>query len=203
MNESDKFMRMFGGIFFSVGMLLLGIAAFLLIAWQFFAGGICLLLGVVFSAIGGGILISQMKASAKVKAAMKNGVKYTGKIYGYVDDTSFTMNGAYLVNIKVHYFDEQGIEREAVVPTRFTRGTGGFPIGATIDIIKADSYYTWVQGSVRYEALDREDELMDDKPLAPEKLNMIAVSCQGCGASFTAAKGYASKCPYCGASINC
>ena len=30
------------------------------------------------------------------------------------------------INTKVRYFDEQGIEREAVLPTGFTKGNGDF-----------------------------------------------------------------------------
>ena len=44
---------------------------------------------------------------------------------------------------------------------------------------------------------------MDDKPLDPSKIDKIAVSCPHCGASFSAAKGYVGKCPYCGGVVNC
>ena len=42
----------------------------------------------------------------------------------------------------------------------------------------------------------------ESRPVEPEKLNLIAVNCPNCGSSFQAAKGYASKCPYCGGYIN-
>lgn len=204
MNESEKFLKMFGGIFFAVGVLVGGIGIGLLfISDILFAAAIPLLLGLVFGAIGGGILISQFKKSAARKTVEENGDRFTGKIYGYVEDKSCTMNGDYLINIKVHYFDKNGMEREAIIPTGFTRGSGDFPIGATIDIIALNTSYTWVKNSVRFEHIYGEEELMDDKPLDPSKIDMIAVSCPNCGASFSAAKGYTSKCPYCGSSINC
>ena len=39
---------------------------------------------------------------------------------------------------------------------------------------------------------------MDNKPIDPEQLHLIAVRCSSCGASYKAATGYASRCPYCG-----
>ena len=204
MNESEKFLKMIGGIFLSIGLLVgaIGVALIITIS-EWFAGGIPLLIGVIFSAVGGGILISQFKISSKRKKIENEGEHFTGKIYGYVEDKSCTMNGDYLINIKVHYFDRKGIEREAIIPTGFTRGSGDYPIGATIDIIALNTSYSWVKGSVRYEHIYGEEELMDDKPLDPRMIDMIAVSCPNCGASFSAAKGFTSKCPYCGSAIDC
>lgn len=203
MNESDKFMRMFGGIFFAVGIVCLIISIVVgLILGEWMAGGIMLIFGLLFGTVGGGILLSQLKRSLKRKNVEKNGIRYSGKIYGYVEDKSCTMNDDYLINIKVHYFDNKGIEREAVIRTGFTRGSGDYPIGATIDIIALGSEYSWDKNSVRYEKLAREEELMDDKPLDPMKLNMVAVTCPGCGATFSAAKGYVSRCPYCDRAVN-
>lgn len=203
MNESDKFLRLFGGIFFAVGVLVLSIGVSLIFTiHEMFGALICLLIGFIFAAVGGGILLSVIKSSLARKNLKENGKRYTGKIYGYVDNKSSIMNGDYLVNIKVHYFDEMGIEREAIIPTGFTRGSGDYPIGATIDIIALGTKFTWVENSVRYEHIYREEELMDNKPIDPTKLNMVAVNCPGCGASFSAAKGYVCTCPYCGGTIN-
>lgn len=206
MDDNQKFSVLIGGIFFSVGVLLLIISLGLLIAGGFFGllfpAAICFLIGIVFAAIGGGFLLSAIKASKRRNDIAKKGTKYSGKIYGYVEDKSFTMNGDFLVNTKVHFFDANGIEREAIIDTRFTKGTAEYPVGATIDIVEYNGKYTWVPGSVRYTHLDREEELLDDKPVAPDKLRMVAISCQSCGASYTAAAGYAAKCPYCGAAVN-
>lgn len=202
MNDSDKFLMLFGGIFFGVGVIAtaigIGILAF---TGSFIAGGIPLLIGIIFGAIGGGILGVQIKKGRGRKKILSEGTRFTGKIYGYVEDKNCTMNGDYLVNIKVHYFDKMGTEREAIIPTGFTKGSGDYPIGATIDIIALGTEYSWDKNSVRFEEIYREDELMDDKPLVNQ--NMVAISCKNCGASFSAAKGYVSKCPYCGGSINC
>lgn len=204
MSEDEKFFRLFGSIFFSVGVLMTSIGlGILILFFEWFSGGICLLLGIVFGAVGGGILITQFKNAAKRKNIIKYGQRYTGKIYGYIDDKRGTMNGDFLVNIKVHYFDQFGTEREAIIPTGFTKGNGDYPIGATIDIIALDTSYTWVEGSVRFETIPGENELMDNKPIDPSKMNFIAVNCPKCGASFSATRGYVSRCPYCNNATNC
>lgn len=203
MNDSEKFLVMFGSIFLSVGSLVLFVGIVLILGLgELFGSSICILLGFVFAAVGGGILISQLKAISKRKKVAKTGRRYTGKIYGYVEDKRAIVNNDYLVNIKVHYFDETGIEREAVIPTGFTKGSGDYPIGATIDIVALGSAYSWDKNSVRYEHIDREEELMDNKPLDPKLINMVAVSCPHCGASFRAAKGYVCTCAYCGGAID-
>lgn len=202
MNESEKFLVLFGGIFFPIGLIMTVVGIALLCFGELFGAFICLILGVIFGAVGGGCLIAALKTYSKRKKIEKNGRPYTGKIYGYVEDCSGTMNGEYLMNTLVHYFDRKGVEREAVLPTMFVKGSGDFPIGATIDIVEMNSKYTWVKGSVRYEHIAGEEELMDNLPLDPSKLNMVAVECPNCGASFSAAKGFVCKCPYCGGAIN-
>ena len=113
------------------------------------------------------------------------------------------INDTYPINTKVRYFDEYNTEREVIVPTGFLRGSGDFPIGATIDIIVLGLDCTWVKNSVRYEHIDREEELMDNKPLDPALREVVAVTCNHCAATFMATKGYVSICPYCGNQINC
>lgn len=203
MNSSERFMILFGSIFASVGLLSFGIGIFLIFSEvEMFASFICIFLGLIFAAIGFSIIISNTKRIARRKRAEKNGKKYTGKIQGYVEDCSCLVNGQYLFNTKVHYFDEKGIEREAILPTGFVKGTGEYPIGATIDIVVDNTVCSWDKDSIRYEHIYREDELMDNKPLDPSKLNMTAVVCPNCGASFSAAKGYVGTCPYCSSVFN-
>ena len=132
MSESEKFLRMFGLIFLSAGVLMICIGIGILYnSGDLIGGGVPLLIGVIFAAIGGGIFGAQLKRGAERKKILAEGTRFTGKIYGYVEDKSCTMNGDFLINIKVRYFDKRGIEREAVIPTGFTRGSGDFPIGAT------------------------------------------------------------------------
>ena len=128
-----------------------------------------------------------------------HGEKYTAKIYGYVKNTSYMVNGRFPLNVKVHYFDNYGIEREVILPTSISGGADSmFPIGMTIDIYEYNGKYSYDPASVRGERLRREEELMDNKPIDPEQLHLIAVRCSNCGASYKAATGYASRCPYCG-----
>ena len=123
--------------------------------------------------------------------------------YSYVENTSFTVNNSYTVNTVVHYFDETHTEREAVIPTCFEKGSSKMlPIGMTVDIYCYRDKYDYDPKSVRSEYLPGEEELMDDKPVDPMQLKMVAVSCPNCGSSFQAATGYSSKCPYCGSYIN-
>ena len=128
-----------------------------------------------------------------------HGEKHTAKIYGYVKNTSYMVNGRFPLNVKVHYFDNYGIEREVILPTSISGGADSmFPIGMTIDIYEYNGKYSYDPASVRGERLRREEELMDNKPIDPEQLHLIAVRCSNCGASYKAATGYASRCPYCG-----
>ena len=64
-------------------------------------------------------------------------------------------------------------------------------------IFEYQGKYEYDPSSVRYEILPGEQELMDNKPVDPSQLHMIAVTCPNCGASYKKAAGYAEKCPYC------
>ena len=93
MNDSEKFLVMFGSIFLSVGSLVLFVGIVLILGFgELFGSSICILLGFVFAAVGGGISISQLKAISKRKKVAKTGKKYTGKIYGYVEDKRAMVN---------------------------------------------------------------------------------------------------------------
>ena len=154
-----------------------------------------LILGICFIAA---VLFGQHKKSLIVK----NGIRYAAKIYGYVENTAYMVNGRFPVNVIVHYFDKNQIEREAVIPTAFEKGASTYPIGMTMDIYEYQGKYGWDPDSVRDEILPGEQELMDDKPVDPSKLRMTAVQCPNCGASYQAAAGYTGRCPYCGSYHN-
>ena len=111
---------------------------------------------------------------------------------------SIKKNGRFPINVKVHYFDKKGIEREAVLPAGMSKGSGEYPIGMTMDIYEYRGKYSFDPKSVRDEILPGEAELMDDKPVDPSRIKMTAVSCRSCGASYQAAAGYTGRCPYCG-----
>lgn len=200
MKVFETILLILGAAFIGVGGMVGGIFAlvfqdtdekgFLLIPLFFVILGLCFIAGVIVS-------------RAKKKAIITKGKKYSGKIYGYISNTSVVVNGEFTMDTKVRYFDENGIEREAIIPTGFSKGAGsGYPIGMTIDIYELNGKYNFDPKSVRSEVLFREQELMDDKPIDPGKLNIKAVDCPNCGASFEAADGYSNKCPYCGSFIN-
>lgn len=164
--------------------------------------GIFVMIPLIFVVLGLGFILGVCRTVAKKKAIITKGKKYTGKIYGYVENTSYTVNGRYTINVKVRYFDENRIEREAVLPTAFSDGNGQYPIGMTIDFFEYKGKYGFDEKSVRNEVLPGEAELMDNKPLEPDKITVVAVECPNCGASFQAMKGYTERCPYCGSYHN-
>lgn len=65
-----------------------------------------------------------------------------------------------------------------MIPTGFARGSGEYPIGMTITIYEYRGKFSFDPASVRDEMIPGEAELMDDKPLEPEKLKMVAVTCK-------------------------
>ena len=130
------------------------------------------------------------------------GTKYKAKIYSYVQNTSYTFNGSFPLNVKARYFDAHGDIREAILPTNFSQGSTAYPIGYTIDIFEYNGKYDYDASSVRNESLSRENELMSNKPVDPEQIKIVAVRCPNCGASFEASKGYSNKCPYCDSALN-
>lgn len=152
------------------------------------------LLGVIF-------IIAVLTVRNKRNMVIKKGKKYAAKIYGYKKNTSYKVNGAFPTDTTVHYFDENGIEREVTLPTGAS-ASALMPVGMTIDIYEYRGKYNYDEKSLRNEILPGEKELMDDLPVNPSMVKTIAIDCPNCGASITAAEGYASKCPYCDGYIN-
>lgn len=175
--------------FAGIGMTFREMRAFLAIPVFFLVLGLCFIAAV---------LIGVYKKSVIVK----KGTRYPAKIYSYTENTAYIVNGRFTVNVIVHYFDKNQIEREVVIPTAFEKGSSSYPIGMTMDIYEYRGKYGWDPKSVRNEILPGEQELMDDKPVNPSKLRMTAVQCPNCGASYQAAAGYTGRCPYCGSYHN-
>ncbi len=196
MNLLRNVILILGTSFFFMGAIIMtvfiatgGIGAFILIPALF------AVIGIVFLVVGIKMFIADKKIKSK-------GTKYKAKIYSYVDNTSVVVNGTFTINCKVHFWDKNGIEKEAVIPTGFSRGSNEYPIGMTIDIYEYEGRYDFDKHSVRSEVLDREDELMDDKPVDRAEVRMVAISCQSCGITYEAVAGYSASCPYCGHHIN-
>ena len=201
MNSGEKIFLLIGGIFAGVGTVLTtvfigigsavgpGFGAFVAIPLFFVILGLC-------------FIIAPFRIKAKRTKIIQKGKRYPAKIYGYAVNASYLINGVHPKDTKVHYFDENGIEREAMLPTRCAGSDGLMPIGLTIDIFEYQGKYAWDETTLRNEILPREAELMDNKPIDPGKINIVAVKCSNCGASFEAAQGYTSQCPYCGGFTN-
>lgn len=197
-----NFWFLFGGIFFFVGFAIS--AAFIGFSFVMpgFGFGFFTLFPLSFMLFGLGVLIYAFRLRRKKKDVSRRGRRYQAKIYGYVEDKSFTLNGDYTVNLKVHFFDYQHVEREAVIVTNFPKNSDMYGIGMTIDIFEYEGRYDYDKKSLRYSHIEGEEELMDDHPILPEQQSFVAVICPGCGASFKALRGYASRCPYCDRYLN-
>ena len=189
MNVAQKIIAIMGAFYVLIGG---AISIVFLFAFWGTPGGIGFLAFII------GALIPEFKKN-RIK---KHGDAYKAKIYGYVENTSYRVNGRFPINVKVHYFDKKGIEREAVLPAGMSKGSGEYPIGMTMDIYEYRGKYSFDPKSVRDEILPGEAELMDDKPVDPSRIKMTAVSCRSCGASYQAAAGYTGRCPYCGSYQN-
>ncbi len=191
------FWLLFGGIFFGVGFAITAAFAAFSLAMPGFGFGMFILFPMAFMLGGLGVLIYAFYLIRRKKEVSRKGTRYKAKIYGYVEDTSYTVNGQFTMNLKVRFFDRNHVEREAVLATNFPKNSDMYGIGMTIDIYEYEGRYDYVKDSIRYERIYGEEELMDNKPIAPEEQTFVAIRCPGCGASFQGVKGYTSKCPYC------
>lgn len=196
MDIMKKVMLIMGASFIGVG----GLVSTVFIAVG--GMGVFVVIPLFFVVVGLVFLIAGLRMGKELKEIAAKGDRYKAKIYSYVENKSYVVNGDFTVNTKVHYFDKMGIEREAIIPTEFTKGSSEYPIGMTIDIFEYQGKYSFDPKSVRNEILPGEEELMDDKPVDPELVKMIAIKCPGCGSSFQAVKGYTAKCPYCSGYLN-
>ena len=202
MNMVQKILLIVGGafagigavltmIFGSIGMVFRPMSAFLALPLFFLILGICFIAAVLFG---------QHKKSLIVK----NGIRYAAKIYGYVENTAYMVNGRFPVNVIVHYFDKNQIEREAVIPTAFEKGASTYPIGMTMDIYEYQGKYGWDPDSVR-EQIRTEIARIEAGIRwtgGRKKLRLTIGGPPNCGASYQAAAGYTGRCPYCGSYHN-
>ncbi len=191
------FLLVFGGIFFFVGFVIT--VAFVGLGSEL---SILILFPAAFMLAGLGVLIYAFILMKRKKDISRKGTRYQAKIYGYVEDTSLVVNGEFTMNVKVHFFDNNHVEREAILVTNFPKNSNMFGIGMTIDIFEYKGNFDYDKASLRYERIAGEEELMDDKPINPAEQKLTAIVCPNCGASFNAVAGYSNKCPYCSGYIN-
>ena len=172
MSYTQKIFLIIGSTFSAIGILISSVFLMILnVAPDGFASFLALpiffsILGIIFIA---GALLSYHKS----RQTITSGVRYPAKIYGYVKNKSYTINGSFPVNTIVHYFDRDHIEREVVIPTNFCEGSSTYPIGMTIDIYEYNGRYNFDPSSVRSEILPGEQELMDNKPVEPESCILL------------------------------
>ena len=133
MNAAQKILIIIGAFFAAIGgtiALIMGSMA-RLTGMPFMA---FVAIPLLFVALGAGFIIAVLISYSRKRKIRIHGIRYEAKIYGYVVNTSYTVNGRYPVNTKVRYFDADQVEREAVISTGFARGSGEYPIGMTITI---------------------------------------------------------------------
>ena len=196
MNTMQKILLGMGAFYVLIG----GGIAFVFIGIGEAGGFIAIPL--LFVVLGIAFIIGVLVSGSGKKKILKLGRRYPAKIYSYVENTSYTVNGQFTMNVVVHYFDEHGVEREAIIPTSFDKGSNTYPIGMTMDIYEYQGKYSFDPRSVRDEILYGEEELMDDKPVDPTAAKLVAMECPACGSHFQATAGYSNKCPYCGGYFN-
>ena len=148
--------------------------------------GIMVAIPVFFVILGICFIVPFMKQKRADKKIMRLGKKRIAKISDYVEDTSATVNGEYLINTVVHYFDDRGKVCDAILETGFMRGSNKYPLGMSVDIYEYDGKVVWDKKSVRIEELPGGSQ--------PE---IVVSECMSCGSSFCSTKGFISKCPYC------
>ena len=187
-----KILILVGAIFALVGLLLTFI---FLVNRDVF--GIWAFFPLFFVILGLCFIIPGIIDYTKNRKIIKNGKRIPAKICGYMEDKNVVINGGYAVNTIVRYFDSYRRVKETVIETGFQHGSNAYPIGMTVDLYEYDEKISWDRNSVRQETLFDERELMDGIEDNSDG-EVIAVECPKCGASYCAAKEYASKCPYCG-----
>ncbi len=122
MNAAHKIVVLVGSIFLAVGVFVGIIFAIVAEPGKFPLAMLSLPGG--FLLIGGDMDIVVAILVHNKKMIVKKGVKYPAKIYGYTENTSVKVNNTYMMDTIVHYFDSYHVEREAIIPTGFTRGAG-------------------------------------------------------------------------------
>ena len=163
MNVAQKIIAIMGAFYVLIGG---AISIVFLFAFWGTPGGLGFLaIPMLFVILGMAFIIGALIPEFKKNRIKKHGDAYKAKIYGYVENTSYRVNGRFPINVKVHYFDKKGIEREAVLPAGMSKGSGEYPIGMTMDIYEYRGKYSFDPKSVRDEILPGEAELMDDKPV--------------------------------------
>lgn len=191
-----------GGMFFTIGMVMTILFASTSGIFRESGIGVFVLIPLLFALIGAIMLVIAFRQMIRKMEVRSKGTRYPAKVYGYVDDSSFVVNGQYTVNTKVRFFDVNHYVREAIIPTQFSRNSNMYGIGMTIDIFEYNGRFSWDPRSLRYEHITGEKELMDNRPVVPEEMKLVGVTCPSCGANFQASSGYANRCPYCDGYIN-
>ena len=165
--------------------------------------GTLIFIGVMFLAIfcGVGGLLAWLGISAERRAEkiVESGTAYMGKIYDYVEDHEYIVNGQPTLSVIVRYMKD-GVVKQAAARTG-QPDTAQYPRGATVSISILNGEAAIIPGSVSNAAIPDEALLMD-RDIDAEKLSTsIGAACPNCGATLMVPVGMSTVCPYCGRKI--
>lgn len=165
--------------------------------------GTLIFIGVMFLAIfcGVGGLLAWLGISAERRAEkiVESGTAYMGKIYDYVEDHEYIVNGQPTLSVIVRYMKD-GVVKQAVARTG-QPDTAQYPRGATVSISILNGEAAIIPGSVS-NAVIPDEALLMDRDIDAEKLSTsIGAACPNCGATLMVPVGMSTVCPYCGRKI--
>ena len=126
MNVAQKIIAIVGAFYVLIGG---AISIVFLFAFWGTPGGLGFLaIPMLFVILGIAFIIGTLIPEFKKNSIKKHGDAYKAKIYGYVENTSYRVNGRFPINVKVHYFDKKGIERKRFCLPECQRAPGNIPL---------------------------------------------------------------------------
>ena len=198
--NANKFLKWMGLLFVGLGAVM-GIG--MLVGGAMAREGLLIGIGVMFLAVfcGVGGLLAKIGISTlrREQDIAEQGTAVMGKIFDYVPDYQYTVNGSPTLSLIVRY-KQDGIIRQATVRTG-QPDTAEFPRGATVTISILNGEAVLIPGSISDTKLPDEENLLNPD-IDPEKIHAsIGAACPACGANLTVPVGMSAICPYCGRKV--
>ncbi len=222
--QEGKFMIPFGSVFLATG-LFIGSFAFNQEITSDTKGGalVFIIFGLVFGGAGLAVMIAGIKAVIRAQEVLKNGKRYTGKIFRYESDPSMRINERPALMPVVRFFDESGAIKEAWVKVS-SIDQRKYAIGNTMEVAVTENAAEFVKKSynrIKKERIPGEEQLMAQGTLsqrvgienagyiqeynfrtgsyeAPPAANTpVDILCPGCSNAISMIPGTQGNCPYC------
>ena len=158
-----------------------------------------LLFMIPFSAIGIGFLVYPLKARAKRKKFLKEGISYYGKIVSYQENSTIMLNGRPIQYLEVRYYDRYGRINNTSVSTG-SNSNAGFSLGETVQICEYNGETILVSDRSVNTKIQGEENLIMTYNAGAQSIAQIrpeSYYCPHCGANLMIPRGQTVKCPYC------